>query len=101
MKEVIIGISTDATLENVKSAIDMADFALVMNTFSMPMANDQVFIDPQFPALIVYKFDVDVEELNGLNVEDFVKAYLELISYKLDQFNYATVCEFYEMTRTL
>ena len=90
-----IGIYTDASLDEVKSAFDAVAFALFANEFALlPIENDKFYeqkVDGK--PLVIWSFDFI--ETMGVTYDEFIMWCLPMLSYKLDTFFDANICEFY------
>ena len=90
-----IGIYTDASLDEVKSAFDAVAFALFANEFALlPIENDE-FSEQKVDGkpLVVWSFDFI--ETMGVTYDEFIMWCLPMLSYKLETFFDANICEFY------
>ena len=95
-----IGIYTDASLDEVKSAFDAVAFALFVNEFALlPTENDKFYeqkVDDK--PLVVWSFDFI--ETMGVTYDEFIMWCLPVFSYKLEDFFNADICEFYYLEVT-
>ena len=95
-----IGIYTDASLDEVKSAFSAVALALFANEFSLlPTENDEFFeqkVDSKL--LVVWSFDFI--ETMGVTYDEFIMWCLPILSYKLETLFDATICEFYYLEVT-
>ena len=95
-----IGIYTDASLDEVKSAFDAVAFALFANEFAvLPTENDK-FSEQKVDGkpLVVWSFDFI--ETMGVTYDEFIMWCLPMLSYKLDDLFNADICEFYYLEVT-
>lgn len=90
-----IGIYTDASLDEVKSALDAVVLTVLANEFALlPTENDKFFeqrVDNM--PLVVWSFDFI--ETMGVTYNEFIRECLPILSYKLETLFNADICEFY------
>ena len=90
-----IGIYTDASLDEVKSALDAVVLTVFANEFAvLPTENDEFTkqkVDDK--PLVVWSFDFI--ETMGVTYDEFIMWCLPILSYKLETLFDANICEFY------
>ena len=95
-----IGIYTDASLDEVKSAFDVVAFALFANEFAVLPTENGKFSEQKVDdkPMIVWSFDFI--ETMGVTYDEFIMWCLPMLSYKLESFFNADICEFYYLDVT-
>lgn len=90
-----IGIYTDASLDEVKSAFDAVVLTAFANEFTLlPTGNDKFFEQKVNNSLLVV-WSFDFIETMGVTYDEFIMWCLPIFSYKLETLFNADICEFY------